>query len=779
MPKPSIAELLVASGYRDFSSAPISRAINSLYGNVGANSDERDWAKIMASGDPLLASENALAAMYRDPSYLLRNAEQLQRGGYGLSQAEYTYRQIYGRLGIAYDGSWSKGTVMEVFGKMSLAELTARATADAFARLPIPQLSVSADAEAISINLSMASSVQFSTAGSLGRLASGSTVLGEKNTILEGFLTATSDDGKSSNNSLQYVVLGTAGADTIDTSASGTRVDYVLGGAGSDVISTGGGDDVIISGAGSDQVNAGSGNDRLYLGAGADTGNPGSGADEVFLGANDAAVDTIIYSASGETATGLFTNGGSTAGMDIISEMQLGDLLDLWDVFSANPSVTTAYLTNAAVNNVALVRGSYAAGAFTAGVTAADDDYMLQWSDGTAIHSVIVKDFGASAPSLSINVPNDTITFSSDTTAPQMLSAAYAGNQVVITYSEAITGPAEAGDYFVRAMFFSYPVSNAVIGSGANSNKVTLTLFSSVPSDRVVDYIAYNSGAGTPLSIKDASGNSASSQTLTSNISFSDTTPPTIVSAEYEGSTVKLYYSETIAGSAEAADYTVTLSNASTAPISSATMSGKVVTLTLGTSLAPNAISTIAYSANAGTANSIKDVANPANNAATQTLSDPIISLFSGLSSRTISGTNGLDKFVFAVGDTGVAINSFTSGADKINLDALETYGVNGFNFNFSGPGGSPYGWANNTVVMARGGGTGAADTSSGAASYVSTLAAWSISAGLQGYIVVVDDDSTGIFRFVSDGALEIETAELTLIATVSSVTVTNDYVFA
>ena len=82
MPKPSIAELLKASGFTSFTPEVVTRAINALHGNVGANADERDWSAIMASGNPLAAAETALTTMYQDRSYLLRNADQLVQNGY-------------------------------------------------------------------------------------------------------------------------------------------------------------------------------------------------------------------------------------------------------------------------------------------------------------------------------------------------------------------------------------------------------------------------------------------------------------------------------------------------------------------------------------------------------------------------------------------------------------------------------------------------------------------------------------------------------------------------
>ena len=46
MSKPSIAELLNASGHTIYTPELVQRAMYSLYGNVGANLDERDWSAL-------------------------------------------------------------------------------------------------------------------------------------------------------------------------------------------------------------------------------------------------------------------------------------------------------------------------------------------------------------------------------------------------------------------------------------------------------------------------------------------------------------------------------------------------------------------------------------------------------------------------------------------------------------------------------------------------------------------------------------------------------------
>lgn len=56
--KPSLAQFMSATG------ADVPQAVEALYGSVGANKDYRDWTKIMAAGDPLLAARQASQALY-------------------------------------------------------------------------------------------------------------------------------------------------------------------------------------------------------------------------------------------------------------------------------------------------------------------------------------------------------------------------------------------------------------------------------------------------------------------------------------------------------------------------------------------------------------------------------------------------------------------------------------------------------------------------------------------------------------------------------------------
>lgn len=123
MTKPSIAELLNASGHTTYTSALVTRAMYALYGNVGANLDGRDWVAIMQGKDPLALAEAGLLHMYQDRAYLVNNTQHLEQSGYVAAQAEITYRQMGERLGFTHNTGWSVGTSYAYLGQLSTGQL--------------------------------------------------------------------------------------------------------------------------------------------------------------------------------------------------------------------------------------------------------------------------------------------------------------------------------------------------------------------------------------------------------------------------------------------------------------------------------------------------------------------------------------------------------------------------------------------------------------------------------------------------------------------------------
>jgi hypothetical protein len=97
--------------------------------------------------------------------------------------------------------------------------------------------------------------------------------------------------------------------------------------------------------------------------------------------------------------------------MDVIINAGLNDVIQVSaGTFSGTVTSHTTYLADAASNNYAIVQGSDAGGVFKAGTQSTDDDYLIQWSDGTSVNSVVVENFGTTAPVLHVDPVTGTIT---------------------------------------------------------------------------------------------------------------------------------------------------------------------------------------------------------------------------------------------------------------------------------------------------------------------------------------------------------------------------------
>lgn len=323
MNKPSIAELLLASGHTDFQLPHVLQASQTLYGDIGANLDQRDWTAIMAAANPLAAAQNALENQWQDAGYLLRNATHLIGQGYSPVAVEFTYRQMAERLDFTYDASWSAGTQYAWLGALSDQELAARVAAEAPPRIAFEFTDTAANLE-----LSHAGTLSFSVAGASQAVSAGDVALTPGANLKEGFVTLTRDSGAATTTD-NYVVVGTNvaingrdfGIEPIvsnrliilgngnDNIASGDSNDTVYGGGGDDTILGNQGNDLIRGGTGADSIHAGDGNDTVFGEAGADIIYGGSagrdqlsgGADaDRFLIPNDGAwVDTVTDFVSG------------------------------------------------------------------------------------------------------------------------------------------------------------------------------------------------------------------------------------------------------------------------------------------------------------------------------------------------------------------------------------------------------------------------------------------------------------------------------------------------
>ncbi|WP_075791748.1 DUF4214 domain-containing protein [Massilia putida] len=225
------------------------------------------------------------------------------------------------------------------------------------------------------------------TATHVGTISAGQATLGEQAQVVSGTVSVTTSAASTG-------TAGTTGTGTTVTDSSGTV--YTLGTASGDTVSG-----THVWGFG--------GNDTITGTTGADTISGGAGADHIDLGV-DKVVDVLLYG-KGDTDTHVFTDGGSISAMDVIVNAGLNDVIRVAaGTFTGTAAGHTTYLANATANNYAIVQGSDAGGVFKAGTATTSDDYMIQWSDGTSVNSIVVENFGPTAPTLHVDPTTGTIT---------------------------------------------------------------------------------------------------------------------------------------------------------------------------------------------------------------------------------------------------------------------------------------------------------------------------------------------------------------------------------
>jgi hypothetical protein len=225
------------------------------------------------------------------------------------------------------------------------------------------------------------------TATHVGTISDGHATLGEQAQVVSGTVSVTTTTSATSTG-------------TTVTDSSGTV--YTLGTASGDTV-TG----THVWGFG--------GNDTVTGTTGADTISGGAGADHIDLGA-DQAVDVLLYG-KGDTDTHVFTDGGSIPAMDVIVNVGLNDVIQVAaGTFTGTVTGHTTYLADATANNYAIVQGSDVGGMFKAGAATTDDDYLIQWSDGTSVNSIVMENVGTTAPTLHVDPTTGTITLAAAST---------------------------------------------------------------------------------------------------------------------------------------------------------------------------------------------------------------------------------------------------------------------------------------------------------------------------------------------------------------------------
>lgn len=178
------------------------------------------------------------------------------------------------------------------------------------------------------------------------------------------------------------------------------------------------GNDTLIGTAGNDYLSGGDGNDEITSMGGADTISGGKEADTIIL-RKDGVASTLVYQA-GDTATGQFANGGYMNGMDRIQDAELGDMLKVGAIFGYVDEIKSTFLTSVDADQVAVVRGN-ADSRFTADPSGTS--YMVQWTDGVNINSIIVAGFGATGFSLEVDSDRGILTM----VAPPAVISTFAG----------------------------------------------------------------------------------------------------------------------------------------------------------------------------------------------------------------------------------------------------------------------------------------------------------------------------------------------------------------
>jgi Ca2+-binding RTX toxin-like protein len=444
----SSLQLLLAN--REASPANVQRAIMSLYGNIGSNLDERNWAQILASADPLLASEQALASMLRDPAYLMRNANNLLQRGYTDSQVSYTYQQLAQRVDAPYSADWALSSDFARAASLPITQLMPQVVQDHRASLPPPSLAFTGTDTGFVALLSEAGELRLSVTGVLGSYQQGSTTLtNPSNLIKRGTMTLrSSDTEKLSPVSSQYLILGRNAADTINAGAPGWRApsnyidaggnddvvdgwtgpDFILGGAGDDILDGKGGDDTLLGGGGADLIAGGPGDDSLSGGTGLDSLSGDVGADTLLvrsavaerdivfmdIAAGDAA-DTLQGFAFGvgPDADGLVLFG--MTGLDLIGDPGSDSLATA--IANASGEVQQAYPADTAAlagpGRATLYRIGMGADALGSGTTAANAvaRAAAQLADGGAGNDFLAATTGANQGALVLMTDDGTQQF--------------------------------------------------------------------------------------------------------------------------------------------------------------------------------------------------------------------------------------------------------------------------------------------------------------------------------------------------------------------------------
>ena len=225
----------------------------------------------------------------------------------------------------------------------------------------------------------------------------------------------------------------------------------------------------------------------------------------------------------------------------------------------------------------------------------------LSYTDLSASNDVaVVQDLaGNDAASFSnINVLNNT----PDSAAPTLLSATVTGNQLTLLFSETLNSNSGYLPALTNMTVNAAGVAVGIVSGSLNGSTATLTLSNAVNAD---DYVTFNysapNNASNTQAFQDLSGNGLLSiaNFSVSNLTGVDLTPPSFVSAEVNGNTLSLTFSESLASTAS---FTPSLSafsvyvDGTLSTISAVTLNGTQALLTLASAVNNTQKVTVSYS---------------------------------------------------------------------------------------------------------------------------------------------------------------------------------------
>lgn len=198
-----------------------------------------------------------------------------------------------------------------------------------------------------------------------------------------------------SSNVLSFDSTGTTAAVTFDDTSASAAAN-LKGGSGNTTFVGGASADIISVGSGTNSINGKAGGDIITIAHGSLTN-----------------VDTLLYSATGQTGTGISAN-GAVSGLDVITGVAKGDKIDVSAFAPTLISVTkeTAFSGSEVAGTVAnfwQVQGTYnsTAGTFTA--SASGSDTLIEWdNNGTtaagAMEAIVLVGYSGAAASAAAGV---------------------------------------------------------------------------------------------------------------------------------------------------------------------------------------------------------------------------------------------------------------------------------------------------------------------------------------------------------------------------------------